>query len=192
MRKIPEEYDNIFDNYLIRLCDILCPYAFSLGLTPNAITTLSNIMCIVSIIFILKGKYYLGALFLLISYYFDCMDGHFARKYDMVTVFGDYYDHISDITKIIAVLITLCYINSRKFLKILPIIIILALLMTVHLGCQELLYNTDESQTLSLTKNLCPVKKSSNSNEVKNRMVLTKFFGCGTFYIGLLLIIIFY
>jgi phosphatidylglycerophosphate synthase len=192
MRKIPEDYDNIFDNYLIRLCDILSPYAFSLGLTPNAITTLSNIMCIISIIFILKGKYYLGALFLLISYYFDCMDGHMARKYDMVTVFGDYYDHISDITKIIAVLITLLYINSSKFLKVLPIIIILAVLMTVHLGCQELLYNTNESETLSLTKKFCLVNNSSNSIEVKSRLFFTRFFGCGTFYLGLLLIIIFY
>ena len=26
-----------------------------------------------------------------------------ARKYDMVTVFSDYYDHLSDLSKIIAI-----------------------------------------------------------------------------------------
>ena len=37
------------------------------------------------------------AIILLIFYFMDCLDGHFARKYNMVTVFGDYFDHFVDI-----------------------------------------------------------------------------------------------
>ena len=33
----------------------------------------------------------------MLGYYFDCIDGPMARKYNMVTVFGDYYDHGTDI-----------------------------------------------------------------------------------------------
>jgi hypothetical protein len=192
MRKIPQEYDNPLDNYFIGLSEITTPYAYSIGMNPNMITTLSNIACIITILLLLNANYYLAAFFVLVSYYFDCMDGHMARKYDMVTIFGDYYDHISDSLKIFAILFTLYFINKEKFMKVIPIIILLFILMSVHLGCQELLYNSNESATLEHTKLLCPVDNNSNSNLIKNTLLGTKYFGCGTFFIGLALIIIYY
>jgi hypothetical protein len=192
MRKIPQEYDNPLDNYLIGISEITAPYAYHIGMNPNMITTLSNIACIITILLLLNANYYLAAFFVLVSYYFDCMDGHMARKYDMVTVFGDYYDHISDSLKIFAVLFTLYYINKEKFIKVIPIIILLFILMSAHLGCQELLYNSNESVTLEPTKMLCPVNKNSTDDIIKNTLLSTKYFGCGTFFMGLALIIIYY
>ena len=192
MRKISKEYENPFDNYLIELSDITTPYAYSIGMNPNMITTLSNIACIITILLLLNANYYLAAFFLLVSYYLDCMDGHMARKYDMVTIFGDYYDHISDSLKIFGVLFTLYYINKDKFLKIIPIIILLFILMSSHLGCQELLYNTNESVTLEPTKLLCPVSNINDNELIKNTLLSTKYFGCGTFFLGLSIIIIYY
>lgn len=192
MRKIPKEYENPLDNLFIGISDKITPYAYSIGMNPNMITTLSNIACIITILLLLNANYYLAAFFLLITYYFDCMDGHMARKYNMVTVFGDYYDHISDGLKIFGILFTLYYINKDKFFKILPIIILLFILMSAHLGCQEILYNSNESHTLAPTKMLCPVPINSNDELIKNTLTSTKYFGCGTFYIGLALIIIYY
>ena len=40
----------------------------------------------------------LSILFLMLRWYFDFADGIFARKYNDTTTFGDYYDHIVDIT----------------------------------------------------------------------------------------------
>lgn len=192
MRKIPQEYDNPLNNYFIGISEITSPYAYSIWMNPNMITTLSNIACIITILLLLNANYYLAAFFLLVSYYFDCMDGHMARKYDMVTVFGDYYDHISDSLKIFAILFTLYYINQEKFIKVIPIIILLFIMMSVHLGCQELLYNSNESVTLEPTKMLCPVNKNSNNEIIKNTLHSTKYFGCGTFFIALALIILYY
>lgn len=192
MRKITYEYENPFDNYLIGLSEITSPYAYSIGMNPNMITTLSNIACIITILLLLNANYYLAAFFLLVSYYFDCMDGHMARKYNMVTVFGDYYDHISDSFKIFGVLFTLYYINKDKFLKVLPIIIMLFILMSAHLGCQELYYDSNESYTLEPTKMMCPVNKNDDKNVIKNTLLSIKYFGCGTFFLGLSLIIIYY
>jgi len=197
MRKIAINYDNPFDNFFIELSDITTPYAYNLGLNPNMITTLSNVACIITILLLLNANYYWAALFILISYYFDCMDGYMARKYDMVTVFGDYYDHISDMVKIIGVLLTLYYINKDKFYKIIPIIILMGILMTIHLGCQELLYEKNESATLEPTKKLCPVKNNTNltqndKNIIQNILLSTRFFGCGTFYLTLAISIIYY
>jgi hypothetical protein len=192
MRKIPEKYDNPLDNLFIIISELMSPYAYSLGMTPNFITTLSSISCIIAVTFLLNGYHYYCCLFLLISYYFDCMDGHMARKYNMVTVFGDYYDHISDIIKIIIVLTALYYINKYKFFRIIPFILLLAILMSVHFGCQELLYVSNESETLKITKRLCPVKNPKNTREVKNALTKTRYFGSGTFYIGLVLAVLYY
>lgn len=192
MRKIPQDYDNPIDNLFIELSEVTTPYAYSIGMNPNMITTLSNVACIITILLLLNSNYYLAAFFVLVSYYFDCMDGHMARKYNMVTVFGDYYDHISDGVKIYALLVTLYYINKDKFFKVLPIIILLFILMSAHLGCQEILYDSNESYTLEPTKMLCPVKSNSSDEEIKNILNSTKIFGCGTFNISLAIIIIYY
>lgn len=192
MRKIFSIYDNPIDNYLLEIADITTPYAYNWGMTPNMITTLSNIACIITILLLLNANYYWAALFVLISYYFDCMDGHMARKYNMVSVFGDYYDHISDFMKLIAILGTLYYINENKFYKILPIIILILLLTSVHLGCQELLYKKDESNTLKFTKKLCPVQDPHNTEMIQNTLMSTKLFGCGTFNITLAISMIYY
>lgn len=192
MRKIPHIYENPLDNFLIQFSEITCPYIYSIGFTPNMITTLTNITCILTIILLLNANYYWAALSVMIMYYFDCLDGHMARKYNMVTVFGDYYDHISDLSKIIAILITLYYINPDKFYKIIPIIVFMGIMMAVHMGCQELMYENNESDTLEPTKQLCPVKNQNDTNILKKTLESTKLFGCGTFYITIVLSIIYY
>ena len=192
MRKIAEKYDDRFDNLLYRIADKIVPFAFLLGMTPNMITTLSNISCIICIVLLLKSQYLWACFFLILSYYFDCMDGHMARKYNMVTVFGDYYDHISDVLKITAVLATLYYINRVKFFRFIPVLIILVILFSRHLGCQELLYNIDQSPTLKPLKNFCPVNNTKDINQIKKALLSTRNFGCGTFYIGLICMLLYY
>lgn len=192
MRKVPYEYENPLDNFLYELSEINSPYFYSIGFTPNMITTLSNIACIILILLLLNTNYYLAALFVLISFYFDCMDGHFARKYKMYSSLGDYYDHISDIIKTFAILITLFYIDSNKFYKIIPIIILFTILSTIHIGCQELLNNSYNSDTLEISKKICPVKDKNDQNEIKKTISFTKLFGSGTLYIVLILCIIYY
>ena len=189
MRKIPKNYENPIDNYLIDICENTAHIAYNNGITPNMITTLSNITCVITIIFLFNLKFYLAALFYLISYYFDCMDGHVARKYDQTTVFGDYYDHISDILKLLLVLASLYYINKEKFYKIIPFIIIACILQFVHLGCQEKYSNSKNNDILDNLKNLCPVK---NNKDLLSKLETTRYFGCGTFNLVVIISIIYY
>jgi hypothetical protein len=192
MRKIPDNIENPIDDILLNICEDVSPTFYNNGYTPNMITTLSIISTIIVVLLLLNANYIWAAIFYLIAYFFDCLDGHYARKYNMVTVFGDYYDHISDLLKIIAVLSTMYYIDSKKFMTILPIIIIFFILSTIHFGCQELYYNSSESETLNFTKNLCPIDEENNKNYIKNKMYITKFFGMGTFQFILILSIIYY
>ena len=83
----------------------------------------------------------------------------------MVTVFGDYFDHFSDIFKVIF-LIFLLHNKlglTKHFFVILGIMLIFCFAFFVHMGCQQLIYNKpEESPTLSKLEKLCPNKKIIN------------------------------
>jgi hypothetical protein len=192
MRKIPKIYENPIDNFLIDICENTSEIAYNNGITPNMITTLSNISCIITLIFLFNLKFYLAALFFLISYYFDCMDGYVARKYKQTSKFGDYYDHISDIIKLLLVLVALYYINKEKFFKVIPFIIITCILQFIHLGCQELYSEYENSDFLNNLVVICPVKDNKNINNVHHSLEMTKYFGSGTFNVVMVISIIYY
>ena len=189
MSKLPVEYENPIDNILIKICDNVAPTFHSYGFTPNMVTTLSNISAIIVIILLLQAKYVWAALFVLIAYFFDCLDGHIARKYNQTSKFGDYYDHISDYIKTLAILYTLYQIDSVKFFKIIPILIIAGILMVIQFGCQEKYYNSTESDTLHFTKTMCP---ADDKESLENTMRYTRYFGAGTSNLLLALCVLYY
>jgi phosphatidylglycerophosphate synthase len=115
MRKINSNLENPFDNAIYIIVEYLAPYAHKFGFTPNMITTSSNLFTIIAIYYLLNYYFVVAAILYLISYMFDCLDGYVARKYNMVSIFGDYYDHISDAVKLIAYLGTLYLINCSNF-----------------------------------------------------------------------------
>jgi phosphatidylglycerophosphate synthase len=168
--------DNPFDNLLIELADYLCPFFKKTGHTPNMITTYSLIFGLLSILFLYKGYIWGFAISYIISYFFDCMDGHFARKYKMTSKGGDLYDHIKDIS-IYILLIIIVYIKYKKVIKISDIIILIVFLFIncVHLGCQQKQQDEgSDKETLDNFQKLCPDK---------NIVYYTRFFGLGTFVI---------
>lgn len=184
-KKLDKIYENPIDNLIIYIAEILNTYIFyPLKFNPNMITTLSLIIGLLSIIFLYKNKYILSIILIIFAYILDCADGNFARKYNMVSKFGDWYDHISDIVKLLGIyiIILLKPFSLSSKLLILIIFMILFILMNIHLGCQEKLYNKNESDTLYYTKYLCYKKEY---------IKYTKFFGCGTLILYTIIVILF-
>ena len=185
MKKIPDEVDNPFDNILIKLSDILCPLFKKTNHTPNMITTYSLIFGLLAVFCLYKGYIFMFAITYIISYFFDCLDGHFARKYKMTTIIGDLYDHIKDIIIYIMILYVI-YIKYKKCIRCIDIIFILLLffMCSMHLGCQQKWnsYKSNDKELLDKIKFLC-IKK--------NDIYFVRFFGLGTFIlISILLIFI--
>ena len=174
MRKIPSKYENPFDNFLINMAEYFSPYAYKIGMTPNILTTISLFFCIITVALLYNYHYYIATAFFLLSYFFDCFDGYFARKYNQTTKFGDFYDHICDCIKNVAILFTLYYLNSTKFLHVLSIIFLFFCLSMIQLGCQESFYN--KSSSIEDLKLLCP----SQSIPLNKLLLVTRYFGCGT------------
>jgi phosphatidylglycerophosphate synthase len=181
MRKIKSELDNPIDNFYLYLIERTVGIFYILGFTPNMITTISLILGICSINNFINEAYNSSALLYLLSYYFDCMDGYMARQYNMITVFGDYYDHIKDIS-VTSILLYLVYMKLASF-PINYMMVSLGILMSINIGCQEVYMenkklNINNSNSISFFKKLCPAK---THDDVIKMLHYTKIFGCGTF-----------
>lgn len=191
MRKILSEQENPIDDILITLSEKTFPFFKSLGFTANDITTLSLIFGIISIYALYKDQLVLFALTYLLSYFFDIADGGYARKYNITSTFGCYYDHIKDLlvnVLVIAVLLKKHWENKRNVIIFVLYITIFGFMMTLNLGCQENIYDenekNNESPCLSIFRKMC-------KNDPKNTIKFTRFFGCGT-YVFLFIILVVY
>ena len=120
------------------------------------------------------------------------MDGHMARKYKMFSKYGDIYDHVSDSIKFILIFATLIYIDYKKILIVLPIIIIALIGCAVQIGCQELYYDKNESPTLNIYIKLCPVQNKDDKQNLLNTIKYTRFIGPPTIIINICFIFLFY
>ena len=179
-RKINYNYGNPIDNINLYIFSFFDEYLYKINVTPNMLTFVSLLSSLIGIYYIYHKYYRIGAVLLLVGYLFDCADGNFARKYNMVTKNGDYFDHISDISKIIILYIVILTSELKTYNKIIFIIvnIFFIILFNIHMGCQECIYNNDSSNssTLDFTKKMCPDPKY---------IIYTRYVGCGTFFLVL-------
>lgn len=172
MRKLARSLENPIDDVIINMANNSDSIYRYFGVGPNFITSLSLFFGILTAYLISIGNTRIAALTYIISYYYDCMDGNYARKYNMVTEFGGYYDHFSDMFKICIIFMALYYLKPEKFWKILPIIIIFFILSNIHLGCQEKVADLKYDQfLLDDLRILCP-----DPSMIK----YTRWFGVGT------------
>ena len=192
MRKLPYYLDNPIDNLLIYISESSKHIFYYLYFTPNMITSLALITSTLGINEFIHSNYIVSCLLFNLSYFFDCLDGHYARSYNMVTVFGDYYDHLSDLFKFFGLLITSYYINYCKFQNLMLFLPFLIITMLLQLSCQEAYYSqysNTNAPTLKILKYICP---ASNNIELQGIMKVTRYFGTGTLNVIFSLIPIYY
>lgn len=172
MSKLPESLENPIDHIIIKIADKTDEIYKKLGMTANHLTTLSFFFGILTAYYIYKGNNKLAIFSFVLSYYYDCMDGNYARKNNMTSEFGDLYDHISDWLKIALIAFAMYKRNPVKFKYVTPILAVFSLIATVHLGCQERMTHVDHTQPiLDHFEKLCPTDWLIN---------YTRWFGMGT------------
>jgi len=186
MRKIDSILDNPIDNFFIYLAEVSSPFLYKTGHTPNIITTYSFISGLASLYFLYLDKRREFAFFFVLNYIFDCFDGYFARRYDMITPFGDFYDHVTDILIPFGMLVILGikYYQRRSFPRLSVLILLgsLIFLTLVQFGCQQKHISDDKKIEESLDKliPLCPNKE---------RIHISKFFGSGTLIVVIAILV---
>jgi phosphatidylglycerophosphate synthase len=143
-------------------------------MSPNVITSLSLIVSLYAVYKIFNGFYMIGGILFFFGYFLDCLDGNFARSNNMVTDFGDYYDHISDSVTSIALITVILVLKIKVKTKALFLCfgLILSFLSCVQLDCQEKNSVAQKSDTLSF---LCGGMCSN-----KNYIYKSRYLGSGT------------
>tara|TARA_E500000178_G_C16988495_1_gene739576 strand:- start:940 stop:1521 length:582 start_codon:yes stop_codon:yes gene_type:complete len=190
MRKLPKDLENPVDNLIYKIVEFVAPTLYEYGFTPNILTTLGNIFTLAFAYFMLNYHFRLAALFYLLSYIFDCLDGYVARSYKMTTQFGDWYDHISDTIRTIILFYTLLKINKKWGIYAIMIILMFILLSFIHLSHQEIYYDKPEkSRTLNMLRFF---NCGANKYNVHEYLNISKYLGCGTSYLITIFIIFFY
>jgi phosphatidylglycerophosphate synthase len=187
MSKSNKNIQSPFDNIMYKLSDDISDTFYNNNFTPNEVTTLSNITWIVMLIFLYNSYNYIAAFLLLISFFFDCLNGFMARKYKMSSNFGNIYDHTSHIIKFILLMILFYKINKEKLFKILPVIIIFLILSWSYTKCEEINNNIDETSFVPIS--LCP---ASTPEGRYSYMQYVKYFGAGSLNILLAILIIYF
>ena len=167
--------DHPIETEMLKLSEQMSSFLHNANVTPNMITTMGLLFGLMAVYFIWKGNKMLAFVFFWVGFFCDCLDGYYARKYDMMSTFGAYYDITRDwiVTSLLIIIIFIKIKNPELRVFYVVSTLVLFFLMGVHVGCQE--KNTvpqKQSETLKLTKNLCPDKRY---------IYITRFFGCATF-----------
>ncbi len=166
MKKLPGHLENPFDNFLYDVSHEVSKGLYTLGITPNMVTFLGLIVRILGLYLL----YYYDQIvwFIVIEifgYFLDCLDGYYARSYDMVTDIGDWFDHASDwifsLSYAAIVYIKYHHIMDRSALLVAIYIVLFwlsYLMMGNRAGCTEKYAKYTKiplSDSLSVWKNLC-------------------------------------
>lgn len=169
------------------ISDVISPCLRYIGITPNFVTTVRLLMMLFAFPYFFCNKSYsIAAIIYLTSYFLDCLDGHMSRKYNMDTIFGDYYDHIADTLTFLVTIFFITITLSKDNQWIIILILFGVMISTIQLSCQERylkLINMDKhSRTLSVFSFMCP-ESIIDDDDIEKTMDITKLFGIGTFQI---------
>lgn len=173
--KINKEHENPVDNFLVDVGCVFTPLYEALNFTPNTLTTFSLLFGLYSVWCLYNTNLFLFACSYMISYYFDVVDGLFARITNQCTKFGDLYDHVKDMAVGILVLTVLFtkYDLSNSYYVIGGFLLCMAG-SGLQAGIQENLTKTEHTSDslyiFKLLANYIPTKY----------IVYTRWFGIGT------------
>jgi len=171
--KIHHSLEDPVSNSLYYLSDKIAPVLKYINQTPNQVTTMRFSLLLIALLYCIPQKMYrLGAIL-------------YSRKYDMVTQFGDYYDHVADITGQILTMYILYNTVDDPHQWIVHLLVIMLILSMVQIGCQERyidmmkLSSGYTSPSIESSTYLCP-KSIVPDNDVEYLMEYTRLCGVGT------------
>ena len=86
-----------------------------------------------------KKQFQISAICFFIGYYFDNMDGYYARRYNMVSKLGQIYDLVSDYVTHFILLFLFLKMKIKLRIKMLMILLltIIFVLTLINTGCME-------------------------------------------------------
>jgi hypothetical protein len=188
--KLPINLDNPYDSLMRYFGDKSLPILKSLHFTPNILTLIGGIFMISSITCILKYKFGYAALFYAIAYWFDCVDGQYARNYGLTSKDGEQFDHFLDIVRNILTCISIYIIKipTSKKLIFAALYIISTLTNVYASNCIQNYYyshtKTDDKYHMKDQMKFC-------RQQPTQKLQYVRYFGSGTKILVIILFLLY-
>lgn len=148
-----EPIDNFINRYI---SEPLCPVFKRFSHTPNMISVYGAIVSVVHLYYIWVEDFPRFTFYFWLSYIFDCLDGYYARKYNMVTKKGDYFEHIRDILSLLSISAILIFKYKDQISSFAIMLFASSSFMTgIHVGCTQIQYNGSLGESLDVLKFTC-------------------------------------
>ena len=176
-RKLPPNLENPIDDVMLTLISVIHPLFYKLGFSANGITLLSGIIQLAAVYCLWKGVYITSAILYVIGYFFDVMDGWYARYYHITSDIGDMLDHGKDL---IVHILFIAVIIVAQFplwwqLAFVGTFIGMMIINSVYISCQEAYYNKRyEGASFMMLSSLC------TQEDAVDRLRMYRWFGPGT------------
>lgn len=185
------ELDDYGSMYFYKFADIVAEKIHKIPyMSPNIITTIRNVLLLnICYKVFYKQDFDNLAIYVFLIAILDCLDGEYARKYNMISKFGDNYDHLSDFVTNLVLLFIIYKYSDTKY----NIIIALLFLFTAsqQMICSERYrkkyMNLETSRdSLNIFNPICKFKTKSG---LENFLEKYRFLGYGTYYMVLTILI---
>ena len=96
--------DSPLEKIFLRISENLSHSLKKINTQPNNITTVGLLSTLFGIYFLFEGSLVCCIIFSLIGQFCDSLDGYYAKKFNMETTLGHYYDHVVDGIKLLGLL----------------------------------------------------------------------------------------
>lgn len=176
MSKLEHKNENPIDRICYAFSECVSDAFHNTGHTPNVITTYSAICGIGAIYAVYNGHTAAFVITMVLSFFFDCLDGYMARKYKQTSRFGDLYDHVKDAAVIAGLLFVAMIKFPHHYKHLIAIMVLFKVPLAIHTGCQQKHGGAEglakEMEMQDVFMLMCPDKRY---------ITLTRWFGCGTY-----------
>jgi hypothetical protein len=188
--KLPTNLDNPYDSLMKYISEKSLPILKSLNFTPNILTLAGGVFVILSITCILKYKFAYAALFYAIAYWFDRVDGQYARHYNLTSQIGGDLDQFIDVARNILTCISIYIIKipTSKKLIFAALYIIFTLINIYASNCIQNYYyshtKTDDIYHMKYQMEFCKEKP-------EEQLKYIRYFGSGTKILVIILFLLY-
>tara|TARA_B100001093_G_C26541681_1_gene890574 strand:- start:7 stop:657 length:651 start_codon:yes stop_codon:yes gene_type:complete len=185
-----DEHDNKFTNHLKNYLIKITPLFYKLKLTPNDITTLGILFNAFAIYNLINGEFMVFIFLAILGHLCDILDGLYARKYNLTTKFGVYYDRFADWLKLMALFFA-AYVIYRKHVTIFIYILlyIISFMCNIHYAFKNTLKERQNYKKYEVLKLWTIFLKKVKTKKILQLMRYTNFFdeNLSMFYILLVI-----
>ena len=153
------EHNEPIDNFIVKyFCNPISPLFRITGHSANMISIYGLALSLVSLYYLFNDDILRFTFYFWVCYGLDCLDGYYARRYNMVTAWGDMFEHVRDITYIILTIgMTIFKYTLTDYAMY--VLVLSSVLTGIHVGCVQKSYNNNGfdrvPETLDYLEFLC-------------------------------------